>query len=112
MLPRQNRITKQKDFEKIFKKGAGLKEGCLIFKFIITPNAVSRFSFITSQKVSKSAVIRNKIRRRLRDLVKKEMPEIKKTVEGVFIAQSGLEKLGFEETKQLFKKIIKKANLS
>lgn len=69
MLPEINRLKKKKDIEKVFEEGQVFKEGFLIFKIAKNNSGKIRFGFIVSQKVSKRAVLRNKIKRRLRGLV-------------------------------------------
>ena len=91
MLPVKNRLTKKKDFEMVFKRGKSLKEGFLLMKFFCTELPECRFAFVTSQKVSKKAVIRNRVRRVLRELVQKELMKFKKSVDVVLIALPGLE---------------------
>ncbi|PLX20432.1 ribonuclease P protein component [Candidatus Parcubacteria bacterium] len=66
MFAQKNRISKQRDFDKIFKKGKTIKNG--FFKIFILSNNLkyNRYSIIISKKVSKSAFIRNKIKRTIR----------------------------------------------
>lgn len=114
MLPKINRIKKKKDFAVIFKKGKNFKTGSLILK--IAQNAIGqyRFGFIISQKVSKKAVVRNKIRRRLAEIVKKNInTKVKKEagLDAVFIGLPGLEKKDFPEVKKITEELINKAGL-
>lgn len=78
MLPKENRLKKNKDFEMVFKKGKGFSQNFLFLKFIKNNLKVTRFGFVVSKKVSKKAVIRNRIKRRLREIVRKKIAEIEK----------------------------------
>lgn len=49
-----------------------------------------RFSFVVSVKVSKSAVIRNRVRRTLRESIHHLLPSITDTVDMVIIGTKGL----------------------
>lgn len=111
MLPNKNRLKKAKDFENVFKKGNGFKENFLICKVSSNGSDVSRFGFIISQKVSKKANVRNKLKRRLRELVKLKLTNIKKGVDGVLICQSGLEKLDFNRIEEVVDRLFKKARI-
>lgn len=111
MLPKQNRLKKRKDFEKVFKQGRGFKEDFLFLKVIENNLEVSRFGFLVSQKVSKKAVVRNKIKRRLRELLKTKLPEIKKGIDGVLIALPGLEDRDFWELEKILTKLLEKAGI-
>ena len=118
MLSKISRLKKKKDIEKVFKKGKRFKEDFLILK--ITKNALSqtRFGFVVSQKVSKKAVIRNKIKRRLREMVSKKGKKLKKGrhplvtrpgMDIVLIALPGLETKDFWEIDETLNKLFKKA---
>lgn len=111
MLPKANRLKRKKDFEEIFKKGKGLKEDFLFLKIKGSKLKESRFGFIVSLKVSKKAVVRNKVKRRLREAVKKELLKIKPGIDGVFIAQKGIEKKSFLETEEVVNKLLAKAKI-
>lgn len=65
MLKRQHRLKKQVDFLRVFKEGKRQQlDSLLIYQ---APNNldIARFGVVVSKKVSKKAVVRNKIRRSL-----------------------------------------------
>lgn len=111
MLPKENRLQKKKDFERIFKKGKGFKEDFLILKFISNNLNQSRFGIIISQKILKKATIRNKIKRRIRELIRLRLPKIKKRLDIVLIAIPGLETKDFWEIEETINKLLKKAKI-
>lgn len=112
MLPKTNRVKKKKDFEMIFKKGASFKNNLFILRFIKNNLNKTRFSFVVSQKVSKKAVVRNKIRRRLAAIAKSEKEKIKNNTDLVFICLPGIEKKEFLELKESFNSLLTKAKLN
>lgn len=112
MLPKINRINKKKDFSDIFKKGKGFKNGFLILKFINNSLGFSRFGIVVSQKVSKKAVMRNKVRRRLGEIISKDIDNIKSGIDCVFIALPGIDKKDFLQTKELAEDLFKKAKIT
>jgi len=106
MLKKENRLKKKKDFDSIYKKGKTIA-GKLVFLKILKNNLdINRFGFVVSKKISKKAVIRNKIKRRLREIIKKEI--IKKGFD--IIINTNLEILNKDynkirlEIRNLFKK--------
>ncbi len=111
MLRKINRLKKTKDIERVFKKGKGLKEDFLILKTLKNDLNKTRFSFIVSQKVSKKATVRNKIKRRLRDLVKRKLNIIRKHTDNLLIAIPGLEIKNFKEIELTVEKLFKRAGL-
>ncbi|MBZ9578149.1 ribonuclease P protein component [Patescibacteria group bacterium] len=111
MLPARNRLKKKKDFERVFKEGQGFKQGFLYLKIKKNNLKSSRFGFIVSKKFSPKATIRNKIKRRLRELVKIKLPEIKKGIDGIIIIIPGLEATDFHELEKIVNKLFEKAGL-
>lgn len=111
MLPLNNRLKKTTDIRKVFKQGRLFKEGFLIFKTAKNDLDKSRFGFIVSQKVSKQAVVRNKIKRRLRSSVEKRLKEIKKGTDNLFLALPGLAKKDFLSIEQTVNSLLRKANM-
>jgi len=111
MLIKRNRLCKKKDFERVFKKGKGLKEDFLILKMAKNNLSQSRFGFIVGTKISKKAVLRNKLKRRLRELVRGKIEKIKKGFDIVFITQPGLENRDFWELEEILNKIFNRAKL-
>lgn len=68
MLLKENRLTKKVDFSRIHQKGKFIKDEYLALR--IAPNnlEVTRVGFLVGLKISKKAVIRNKIKRTLREI--------------------------------------------
>jgi len=111
MLKKVNRLKKKKDFEKVLKKGKGFKEDFLLFKVIKNNLGVSRFGFIISQKISKKATVRNKLKRKLSELVTAKLKKIKKGIDGIFIVSPGLENKDFWEIEGIIEKIFNKTKI-
>lgn len=111
MLPELNRLKKRKDFKNLFKKGKGFKQGFLFLKFVENNLGVSRFGFVASRNFSKKAVLRNKIKRRLRAIIREMLPEIKNGIDGILAVYSGLEKKSFSEIKEAIRTVFQKAKI-
>lgn len=111
MLCKINRIKKKKDFEVIFKKGKSFKNSFLLFKTLPNNLKDTRFGFVVSNKVSKKAVVRNKIRRRMGEVIRLNLNDIKKGIDVVIVVLPGFEKKDFTETKEVLNKILRELNL-
>ncbi|HOK00650.1 MAG TPA: ribonuclease P protein component [Candidatus Paceibacterota bacterium] len=111
MLPLNNRLKKKKDFEEVFKNGKSYKENSLQLKFLENNLKTSRFGFVVSKKFSKKAVVRNKIKRRLREIIRKNLIYIKKGFDCVIIVLPDLKIKKFEELEEILIKLFKKADL-
>ncbi|MBM3206756.1 MAG: ribonuclease P protein component [Candidatus Staskawiczbacteria bacterium] len=110
MLSKVNRLTKKNDFDFVFKNGKSEKKGLLIFKFLKNNLGSTRIGFIVSKKISNKASVRNKVKRRLRYIIQKQLRDKKKSLDIIIVALSGIEKRDFLETEEtatfLLKKII------
>lgn len=108
-LKKQNRLT-SKDFLKIQRqKGFFARSAILSIKTVKNNLGASRFGFVVSAKVSKKAVERNKIKRQLRDVVRKNKDNIKKGFDVVVISSPALKGMKYQEIKEdligLFQKL-------
>jgi len=109
MLPKRNRLKKKKDIERVFKGGKGFKEGFLRLKVIKNNFNKPRIAFVVSQKVSKRATLRNKIRRKLSELIKLKIKRVKRGVDLVLLAAPGLTEKDFWEINETINKLLQKA---
>ena len=111
MLNKNNRLTCRHDFERVFKTGQGMF--CEIMGIKTAPNQlnVSRFGIVVSAKISKKAVERNKIRRRIREVIKKHLPDIKSGYDIVIIARQKILNKKFQEIEKNIISGFKKLNL-
>ncbi len=113
MLSKINRLQKEKDIERVFKKGRGFKEDFLIIKTLKNDSNKIRFGFVISQKVSKKASIRNKIKRRLSELVRSKLKSkaLVNHSDNLLIAAPGLEIKDFWEIEETMNKLFQKAGI-
>lgn len=111
MLASKNRLRKKKDIERVLREGKSLKQDFVILKVKQNTINTARFVFIVSQKVSKRAVVRNKVKRRLREIIKEKIDIIEKGIDVSLIALSGIEKNSFQEIKESIEKLFKKAKI-
>lgn len=87
MLKRENRIRLKKEFSEIKNKGRVLYSpffGFLIYK---ENDDLKKFGFIVSKKISKKAVDRNKIRRVLSEIVRKNLDKFENGTRVVFLTK-------------------------
>lgn len=68
------RISKTRELQKVFRFGKAVHASSLVIKFVQIPGlSVSRLAFVVSKKVSKRAVVRNRIRRVLREELRTQL---------------------------------------
>lgn len=97
MLSQKYRLTKEKDFEHVFKKGRSFFVKELGVKAVKNDLGYSRFAIVVSNKISKKAVERNKIKRRLREIIRLILPNIKKGVDGVVVSRPSIADLDYKD---------------
>lgn len=100
MLKKQNRLLKTKDFNLVFQKGRFVSNHFFLLKYTFNSLGLNRFGFVVSGKVSNKAVVRNKIKRRLREIVKKEINSIPPGYDVVIITKKTAIRLDFKDFKK------------
>lgn len=117
MLKKKFRIRKEKDFQKIFhlNKKIHSQNFQLLLHFIDQKNFLNKldhpkFGFIVTKKVG-NAVIRNKIKRRLREIVRLELPNLKNNFEAIMIAYPQIVENEYEDLKKEIVSLFKKNKL-
>jgi len=111
MLKKSFRLKKAKDFQKIFKEGKLIKDDFLLLRFVANNRKESRIGIMVSQKVSKKAVLRNKIKRRIRAIIFNNLLKIKKGFDILIIVLPGFEEKNFAQINELIKRVLLKAGL-
>jgi ribonuclease P protein component len=102
MLERKHRLTKNKYFQYIYRKGERVNSTNLYIVYAKTKSKENRFGIVVSNKIGK-AVQRNLIKRRLRSIVQQRIGQISQSYNYIIIAKEGIEKLSFDElVKELF----------
>lgn len=111
MLPKENRLKKKKDFEKVAGKGRAAAGGFLVLKFVENGLDISRVGFVVSKKISNKAVIRNKVKRRLRSAIRALLPQLRQGYDLVFFSRPSIESKDFQEIKEAVDELLKRARL-
>ena len=68
-MRRELRLRRRKDFDAVFRKGRAWHNEFLVLRALPNDLEHNRYGFITSKKLGK-AVVRNRVRRRLRESVR------------------------------------------
>jgi len=111
MLNKENRINKDKDFDRAFKTGQSFYSQILGVKLAKNYLENNRFGILISTKISKKAVVRNHLRRQIREIIRQENPLLKVGHDLVFIALSGIVSKNFTELTFDIKVIFNKLKL-
>jgi ribonuclease P protein component len=93
---KSQRLTRPAEFEKVQTSGR-VQRGCLLM-LSVAPSGEERFraGFITSRAIGR-AVTRNRVRRRLREIVRKHQNQIRAATWIVTIARAGAASATYEQ---------------
>ncbi len=111
MLSKQNRLIKNKDFELVSKKGKSLADPFIVIKWIKNGLPYSRFGIVVSLKVDKRSPRRNKIKRRLREIIRANLSKIEKGYDFLIISRVAIKDKNFDKIKSSFLNLLRKTNL-
>jgi ribonuclease P protein component len=110
MLQRKFRLSRGADIKRTLK-GHQVRGGYFSIRFSRNGINEPRFGFIASVKVAKKATRRNRLKRRTREIIKKNIKNIKKGYDVLFIFSKQALELSFSELEgEIFKKLLE-ANL-
>lgn len=88
MLSRVNRLLSDRDFIKVKTNGKVFQSDSFGLAYLQRNDSLpSRFGFVVSNKISKKATVRNKIKRELREAVRKITQEIKEEFDIIFLVK-------------------------
>jgi ribonuclease P protein component len=77
MLKKINRLTKEKDFQAVYRRGRYFQTAFFSVNFLPAKNQ-TRIGIIISKKISKKAVERNHAKRQTRSMAEALLPKINK----------------------------------
>ncbi|MFA5936087.1 MAG: ribonuclease P protein component [Patescibacteria group bacterium] len=87
MLEKTHRLTQKRHFEKLANQGRSVFGPFVTMRVRSVADAGPRIAFITSTKVFKRAVDRNRVKRRLRAILRMFLPTIPKALHLLFVVK-------------------------
>ena len=107
MLKRENRIRLKKEFTEVKNKGRILYSPLFGFLTYKENDDQKKFGFIVSKKISKRAVDRNKIRRILSEVVRKNLEKFKDGTRIIFLTKKEILDKKYNEIEKEVERFIK-----
>lgn len=101
MLKKENRIRLDKEFDRVFKAGQSFYGKEMGLKIAKNDLAVSRFGILINTKVSKKAVVRNKIKRQIRAIIEANLSRISNGYDLVIIVFPQILDKNFKEIEKI-----------
>ena len=71
-LRSEQHLRRQRDFDAVRKRGVARAHALVVLRMAPNHLPYSRFAFVVGKRVSRKAVVRNKIRRRIREVVRQD----------------------------------------
>lgn len=92
MLPAENRLRQRHDFSNVYARGDRYRGHYIRLRIYNTGNSAiaSKIGIVISKKISKSAVIRNRIKRQLRAIFRQLLSQLKQGLQ-IVVTVSTLE---------------------
>jgi len=112
MLPSQNRLTKRKDIEAVFRHGNFFSFGDISLRVSENKSKETRIGIIAGLKFSKKAIERNRIKRQIREIIRAKSGQIKKGFDVVIMPKKPYKgRLDKKDLEKLIEEVLKKSNL-
>lgn len=103
-------IKKNDEYKKIYNEGNSLSDYNLVLFFKKNGKNYNRYGFTTAKKIKK-AVVRNKIRRRLKEIVRKNNIKVSKGYDIIIMARLNSINADYKMLEKSFIKNIKRKKL-
>ena len=97
-MKKENRLKKRKEFNFIFSHGESISSKNIVLVFLKSKLKKYKVGFSVSKKVGK-AVVRNKVRRRIKEIVRQSCESLKNGFNYIFIAKPCASEASFEQLK-------------
>ena len=115
MLPQKYRLKSKFDFGKAYRNGKSRANAYLVLYFFPRGKIAAvlenpRIGFSVSKKLG-NAVVRNKIKRRLRAAIKPYLQSLRRDVDIIFIARKKIKGIPFSDVEKNMVYLLKKSRL-
>ena len=110
MLKQQYRLKKKYQFNYVYRVGRSTNGSLCVLYFAPSKNKNVKVGISVSHKIG-GAIIRNKIKRKMREAVYKYILQIKKDFNIVFIAKNAITTATYAQIEQEIELLLKKSSL-
>jgi ribonuclease P protein component len=105
------RLHKRKDFDRIFRNGLRIEnESVKILAYGRDNCCIRRLGIVTPKKIG-TAVVRNKAKRRLREIFRTSKYSLKPSLDLIFVMKQGITSLDYVGLKKTVLDLVKRAEL-
>ena len=104
-------LCTKKDFERVAKHGQPFFVSEFGFKIAKNNLKTNRYGIVISLLTDKKAVVRNKLRRQIKDIISQNDPKVKKGYDLMFLSKESLKKLNFSQIREKIDFLYQKVDL-
>lgn len=109
-MEKENRIRKNSDFRVVYSKGKSYSDYYLVLFIKKRPDNGKKFGITTAKKMKK-AVERNKIRRRLREIIKKHFDFVQPGYDVIIMCRLNGKDADFSQLEESYVRLLKKSKV-
>lgn len=109
-MNRAFRLRGGDEFQRVWDAGKSWSHSLVVVRVASNGLDLNRFGFVAGKKIGK-AVARNRVKRRMREIVRKRVPQMSKGWDIVLIARTAAEKAEFKEIESAVEQVFKRARL-
>jgi len=111
MIAKKFRLHKKSDFDELAKSSYKFYSNNFVLKFVKNNQEINCLATIVSKKISSKAVIRNKIRRRIYEIIRLNMNSFKQGFNIIIFVKKGVLEMEYAELEKEVLYLFKKARL-
>lgn len=111
MFAQKNRLKKDVDIKRVVKDGKSVFDSVCRVRYLQNRLPESRFLVVVGLKISKSAVVRNRIRRQYQEIVRLNQTFIRPGYDIVFLCSKSAMTADYHEKNSRLLGVLKKARL-
>ena len=104
-MKKNERIKKRKEFDEIIKKTKSKKNSFYVVHFLTKKEDLSRFGIAVGTKLG-NAVIRNKLKRQIREIIHEEKNLFQKDLDYIIIVRKQCLDLNYKQMKEKLTELI------
>jgi ribonuclease P protein component len=104
-------LKKESEFKKVAKNGRPFFASEMAIKILANNLEYNRYGIVVNTKVDKRAVVRNKIQRRIRDIIRLNSENFNNGFDVMILTKEEIKKLDYKEIKEKIEKLFKKSGI-
>lgn len=108
MLPKEKRIRSANDFKKVYQKGTFFYHKFFNINYLPNRTSLTRIGFVVGKKASNKAVVRNEVKRKARESVRRLYDDFPKGYDVVINIKKEALKVDQKELEAEIRKLIQR----